>query len=99
MMLICCESSLARHPDFLTPEQRQDLSWETVEVQRLADEAVEARLTCPCFVLRQYIGRHRYYAGLLEFRAGPNTLQDRIAILVRELDVEQDQVEAWKALG
>src|SRR5262245_6598417 len=91
--------TLPWHPDGFTLEQHEYLLWETVEVQRLTNKAIEPGCARPCFILRKHVGSNCHDQRVFQLRGGTDIRQNRIAVLSRELNVEQDQIHARHTLG
>src|SRR5881396_760247 len=80
-------------PHGIAGQDALDLLRKAACADRLADKAIEAGPARPVHILRHDIGGHRYDNGVMQPRMPPNLLQHGVAILVWDLDVQQDQIQ------
>lgn len=88
---------LARLPDLLATQHRLDLMREPIEIDRLADKTIEAGGAGLDFVLEQHVCGQCHNPGCIELRVRPDLFQDCVPIFIRQLNVEQDQIDLGHA--
>src|SRR6266487_708278 len=84
---------LAGLPDRFASQDPTDLLWEAAPIDRLADEAIKARAPRFHFILRHDVGCDRHHLRLRQRGRRTDPLQHPVAVLPRDLDVQQNEID------